>query len=61
MRSIKIIIFIKGSFLIINRMARECFMGLLMAKFMKVNGVGVVSRAMGYGRVLMGIRMLVNG
>jgi len=39
LRSIKIIIFIKGSFLIINRMARECFIGLLMAKFMKVNGL----------------------
>ena len=61
LRNIKIIIFIKASFLIINHMDKEFFIGLLRGRFMKGNGLWVVSKAMVFGRDLMGIHMLVNG
>lgn len=61
LRNIKIITFIKGSFLIINHMDREFFIGLQLEKFMKGNGLWVVSKAMEFGRDLKGTHMLVNG
>lgn len=39
LRNIKIIISIRDSFLIINHMDREFFIGLLLEKFMKENGL----------------------
>ena len=39
LKSIRILIFIRDSFLIINHMDRECFIGLLLEKFMKGNGL----------------------